>query len=401
MSKLLLKDLVIKKKKVLMRVDFNVPISGEKIIDDTRIRAALPSISYSLNQGAKLILMSHRGRPQSKPIGTQKSDHSLALCAKKLEELLGQSVYLAPDCIGPAIENYIEQLQPGQVILLENLRFHPAEEEPLTDFSFVKNLAKLGDCYVNDAFGTAHRKHASTFYLAACFPGKAAMGFLMQKEIEFLNAILIKPSQPFYAVMGGAKVSSKMSLLKTLIPKVQGFFIGGGMAYTFLKAQGHVIGDSLYEEPLLKEAKELMQSCQERAIACWLPIDHRVAKSAPSFSLNSIKITNEIPKGYYGGDIGPKTVSLFARELQKGSTIFWNGPLGIIEQPPFDQGTVEIAKVLSTLAATTVVGGGESIAALQANNLADKMTYLSTGGGATLEYIELGQLPCIEALSDN
>ncbi len=396
--KLSLTDLPIQGKKVLMRVDFNVPLDkNATITDDTRIAAALPSIRHVLSQGGALILMSHLGRPKEKKV----PELSLAPCAKRLAELLQQPVLIAPDCIGPEVEAMARTLKPGQVLLLENLRFHRGEEHPDDDPEFAKKLAQLGDFYVNDAFGTAHRAHSSTATIARYFPGKAAAGFLMEKEIRFLGEALLKPARPFYAIIGGAKISSKIGVLKALIPKVDALLIGGGMAYTFFKAQGWAIGDSICEDEWLNEARSIMEACRAKGVKLLLPVDNVMADQPRNGAHTKIIDPQQgIPAGFQGVDIGPGTIRLFTQQLQDAATVFWNGPLGIFEQSDFAKGTQAIAKVVAQLHATTIVGGGDSIAALQAAGLADKITHLSTGGGASLEFIEQGTLPGIEALSN-
>ncbi len=364
MKKLSLRDLPIEGKKIIMRVDFNVPLNKDGSIgDDTRIRESLPSIKYVLEKGGKLVLMSHLG----------KSGASLAPCAKRLSELLGKPVDF-PD-------------GTGNIILLENLRQNPAEEDPKKDPQFAKNLAELGDFYVNDAFGTAHRKHSSTYEIAEYFHGKAAMGFLMEKEYNYLTSILENPKTPFFAIVGGSKVSSKIGVLKSLIKKADKIFIGGAMAYTFLKAQGLPIGDSLCENEQIELAKELLKSGKIH-----LPKDTVIENT---------NIVSTIPSGAKGMDIGPETIKEWSLELQNAKTIFWNGPLGVFETPPFDKGTSSIAHTLANLKnATTIVGGGDSAAAINALNLASKFSHISTGGGASLELIEFGHLPGIDVLSN-
>lgn len=398
MQKLTLSHLDVKNKKVLMRVDFNVPLSktGE-ITDDTRIKASLPSIQYVLSHGGSVILMSHLGRPKGKP----EKEFSLAPCAKRLSELLKKPVEMAPDCVGAEVKALTKALKPGQVILLENLRFHKGEEHPDEDPAFVKELAELGDLYVNDAFGTAHRAHASTAAIASYFSGKAAAGFLMEKEIAFLGSALTHPTRPFYAIIGGAKISSKIGVLKALIYKVDGLLIGGGMAYTFFKAQGIPIGNSICEDDHVQEAKEVIDLCRKQGIKLMLPLDTVAVESMDDVS--EIKIMDSskgILNGYEGVDVGPKTIQAFTGVLKDAATIFWNGPLGVFEHPRFAAGTRAVAQAIGGLKATTIVGGGDSIAALQAIGAADKMSHLSTGGGAALEFIEYGTLPGIEVLSN-
>ncbi len=381
--KLSLKDLSIRGKRVLMRVDFNVPIEKGKITDDSRIKAALPSIEYVLKQGGSLILMSHLGRPKGK-----EADLTLAPCAKRLSDLLKKPVQMASDCVGPEVEKMASELQPGQVLLLENLRFHPEEEKP--ENGFVQKLAKLGDCYVNDAFGTAHRAHASTAVIAKFFPGKSAMGFLMEKEVDELAPLLKKAERPFYAIIGGAKISTKIGVIKKLLDLVDALFIGGGMTYTFLRAQGIPIGDSLNEEAEVVRSPKIH-----------LPVDIVIADSFSNDAKHKVvSIKEGIPAGWQGMDIGPETVKKWGEELKTASTIFWNGPVGVFEMPNFAEGTRGIAEILAKAHAKTIVGGGDSVAAVQQMGLGKKMTHLSTGGGASLEFLEFGHLPGIDALSD-
>jgi len=396
--KLSLKDLLVKGKKVLMRVDFNVPLDKNgKITDDTRIRASLPSIQYILERGGSIILMSHLGRPKNK----KTPDFSLAPCAQQLSQLLGKPVIMAKDCVGEEVRELVKDLQPGQILLLENLRFHEGEENPDKDPQFAKELASLGDLYVNDAFGTAHREHASTAVIAKYFPDKAAAGLLIEKELDFLGKALLDPKRPFYALIGGAKVSSKIGILKSLLEKADALLIGGGMAYTFFKAQGIPIGQSIHEDDFLNEAREILAAAKTINVKIILPIDQVIAdKVDADASKRIIDSATGIPDGMQGVDIGPKTIELFTNELKQASTLLWNGPLGVFEIPAFATGTQAIAKVIAGLKATTIVGGGDSIAALQAAGLADKVSHVSTGGGATLEFIEYGTLPGIEALSN-
>lgn len=396
--KLSLADLDVRGKKVLIRVDFNVPLDKQgKITDDSRIVASLPSIRYVIERGGSVILMSHLGRPK----GRFEAEFSLAPCAKKLSDLLGKKVTIAPDCVGPEVEELVQSLQPGQVLLLENLRFHEAEENPKKDPTFAKALASLGDLYVNDAFGTAHRAHSSTVDIAKYFPGKAASGFLLEKEIQFLGSIVGNPKRPFYALIGGAKISTKIGVLKALLKQVDKLLIGGGMAYTFFKAQGIAIGNSIHEDEFLQQAREILAFSREQKIPLLLPEDvvitDRIAEDAKA---QAVDVKQGIPDGWEGVDIGPKTVQKYSEGIQDAATVFWNGPMGIFEVKQFAKGTNAIAKAISELSATTIVGGGESIAAVEAAGVANKMTHLSTGGGAALEYLEYGTLPGLEALSD-
>lgn len=396
-AKLSLKDLALSGKRVLMRVDFNVPLDkNATILDDTRIRAALPSIKYVLDHGGSLVLMSHLGRPKG-----PSSEFSLTPCAKRLSELLGRPVQMAPDCVGNAVKTLVSHLKSGDIVMLENLRFHPAEEDPAKNPNFAKELASLGDCYVDDAFGAAHRAHSSIVEVARCFPNTAAAGFLLEKEIRFIGELCQNPPRPFFAIIGGAKISTKMGLLQTLIKKVDALFIGGGMAFTFLKAQGIEIGDSLCENDQIEAAKRILATAKEMNIPLFLPTDYMIAdKIAADASVRICSNQEKVPKGWRGVDIGPATIKLFEQNLQKAKAVIWNGPLGIFEIEPFAKGTEAIATMLSRLQATIVVGGGESVAAVQNLGLADRMTHVSTGGGASLEYLELGTLPGIEALSN-
>lgn len=397
-NKLSIANLKLKGKKVLMRVDFNVPIDAQgNIIDDTRIKASLPTIKYILDQGGSVILMSHLGRPKGVPT----PQFSLGPCAKRLLELLGKPVTMAPESIGPAVEQLAKNLQPGQVLMLENLRFHPAEEHPEQDPAFAKQLANLADIYVNDAFGTAHRAHTSTTEVPKYFPGKAAAGFLMEKELKFLGPIIQQPKRPFYALIGGAKISTKIGVLKSLLQKVDALFIGGGMAYTFFKAQGLPIGDSLHEDDLLGQAKDILAFSRSKGVKLYLPLDVVIVQTVNNDAPARVISTDKgIPNGWQGVDIGPKTVDNYLGKLKDVATVFWNGPMGIFELPNFAKGTNGIAHGLAQMDATTMVGGGESVAAVEAAGVADKMSHISTGGGAALEYIEFGTLPGIEALSD-
>jgi phosphoglycerate kinase len=392
--KLLVQDLPVKGKKVLVRVDFNVPLNKDgSIADDTRIREALPTIQYLLDQGAIVILMGHLGRPKSK----QDIQFSLGIVAKRLSQLIAAPVLFAPDCIGKDVEKMVGELKSGQVLLLENLRFYPAEEDPLSDPSFAKQLSQLADFYVNDAFGSAHRNHSSTATIAQFFPTRAALGLLMQKEIKFLDPLVTNPAHPFFACIGGAKIPTKIGMLKALVSKVDEFFIGGGMAFTFLKAQGIEIGDSIFDEKYLSIAKQFLKECPSRKIH--LPIDVVIADKDKS-NIKTILIKEQIPKGWQGLDIGPQTIEAWKKDLPRAATIFWNGPMGFFELPPFARGTEELAKTIASLQATTIVGGGDSIAAIQALGLISKFSHVSTGGAASLEYLEYGHLPGIDSASE-
>lgn len=388
MQKLTLKDLSLQGKRVLMRVDFNVPIDKGKISDDSRIRAALPSIEYVLGHGASLILMSHLGRPK----GPDK-ELSLAPCAKRLSELLQKQVQMAPDCVGSEVEKMAKGLHAGEILMLENLRFHTGEEAPDKDPAFAKSLASLGDCYVNDAFGTAHRAHASTAVIAKFFPKTSAMGFLIEKEVNELSPLLANPKRPFYAIIGGAKVSTKIGVIKQLLNKVDALFIGGGMIYTFLKADGIEIGASICEDAA--EVKDIPRDKLR------LPKDLVIAdRFANDANIKTISLGQNIPPGWQGMDIGPETVHEWSKELGKAATVFWNGPLGVFEMPHFAKGTKGIAERLANSKAKTIVGGGDSVAAIEQMGLQKRFAHLSTGGGASLEFLEFGHLPGIDALSN-
>lgn len=398
MNKLNIQDLDLKGKKILTRVDFNVPLSPDGAIsDDTRIQESLPTIRLILENGGKPILMSHLGRPKN----GWDPELSLAPCAKALSKLLNVPVKMANDCVGKEVQALADHLKQGEVLLLENLRFHEAEEHPDTDPHFAEQLASLGDIYVNDAFGTAHRLHSSTAVIAKYFPGKSSCGLLMQKELSFLGNLVTNPKRPFFAIIGGSKISSKIGVLQALIDKVDGLFIGGAMAFTFLKAQGVSIGNSLCEEDLVSTALQLINSCQNKKVPLWLPRDFVAADSiSEKANCQFASVTQGIPSGFQGVDIGPNTILQWRAELQKAGTVFWNGPLGVFEITYFATGTRKIAESLAQLKAVTIVGGGDSVAAVKQIHLDKKFTHLSTGGGASLEFIEHGSLPGVDALSD-
>jgi len=391
-----IKDLPLKKKKTLIRVDFNVPIDETgKITDDSRIEACLPTIRCVLKQGGIPILMSHLGRPKGEVVRM----YSLKPCAKVLADMLGSPVKMAPDSVGPKVEELAQNLREGECLLLENLRFHIGEEKPKEDPSFVEKLAKLADLYINDAFATAHRKHASTYFIVKHFPKKAAAGFLLEKEIKFLGDHLLKPRRPFYAIIGGAKISTKLGVINTLIEKVDALFVGGAMAYTFLHGKGVPIGASLYEPNLLDKAMGIMDSFQEAQVRFNLPTDHVAVKQIRAGAPTKIVDNKQgIPEQFYGVDIGPATVETYSEELKNAQTIFWNGPLGVFEIEAFAKGTRAVAQALASVNAAKIVGGGDSVAAIRQANLSHQFTHLSTGGGASLEYVEHGTLPGIEAL---
>ena len=392
MAKKTVRDVDLRKKRVLVRVDFNVPLKEGRITDDTRITAALPTLNYILDQkGASLVIMSHLGRPK-KP----DKENSLEPVAVRLSELLGKKVTLAPDCIGAETEAVVRAMKPGDVVLLENVRFHPEEEK--NDPEFARKLASLGDVYVNDAFGTAHRAHASTEGVAKILPGVA--GFLMEKEIKFLGGVFENPAKPFVAIIGGAKVSTKIAVLESLLPRVTTMIIGGGMSYTFLKVQGHSVGKSLVEEDLLSTAKSFLEKAKSSGAEVLLPVDHRVGSEFSESAKAELVDSVDIPEGKISMDIGPKSAALFRERILKAKTVLWNGPVGVFEFPEFSKGTLEIAKAVADCKGITVVGGGDSVAAVNQFGLADRITHVSTGGGASLELLEGKQLPGVVALQD-
>lgn len=385
-----LKDIELQGKKVLMRADFNVPLKDGRITDDTRIQAALPTIKYIIEQGASLILMSHLGRPKDGP----SPEFSLAPIAERLSELLGDSVAMAPDCIGTEVEEMAAALETGKVLLLENVRFYA--EETKNDPDFAAKLAKLGNVYVNDAFGTAHRAHASTEGIARILPGSA--GFLIQKEVEAFAPLLGNPPKPMVAVIGGAKVSSKIGVLESLLPNCSTLIIGGGMTYTFLKAQGHEIGKSLLEEDYIQTAAELMEKAKAANVEILLPIDHVVASEFSETAEPETVDAIDIPAGKIGMDVGPKTLEKIRPVIAGAKSIIWNGPMGVFEFSNFEKGTRSVAEMIAESKGTTVVGGGDSVAAANKFNLADRMSHVSTGGGASLEFLEGKSLPGIAIL---
>jgi phosphoglycerate kinase len=399
MSKLSIKDLQLSNKRVFMRVDFNVPLDENgRVTDDTRIRETLPTIEYALRHGARLILCSHLGRPKGKP----NAKMSLKPVAERLRVLLdhvmgpSENVGFSPDCIGTQAVEMSQKLEKGQALLLENVRFH-AEEEA-NDEQFSKELAKLAELYVNDAFGTAHRAHASTVGITK-FVEKSAAGLLMQKELEYLGKALTHPQHPFLAILGGAKVSDKIGVIQHLMTKVDGIIIGGGMAYTFLKAQGHEIGKSLLEADKIDLAKHLLADAKARNLKFLLPVDHVVADKFDAHA-HPEQVT-EIPADKLAMDIGPKSVELFSAEIAKARTIVWNGPMGVFEFENFAKGTRAIAKaVAANSGAISIVGGGDSVAAVHDAGVAEKITHISTGGGASLEFLEGKKLPGVEALTN-
>jgi 3-phosphoglycerate kinase len=392
MAKLTVKDLDLKNKTVLMRADFNVPLDGDlNITDDTRIRETLPTIRYVLSSGAKkLVLMSHLGRPDGKRV----DKYSLKPVAKKLADLLGEKINFLNDCVGPDVKTAVEGSKE-RVILLENLRYH-AEEEG-NDENFAKQLASLADVFVNDAFGTAHRAHASTAGVDKFL--KSAAGFLLEKEIKYLGDAVGNPQKPFMVILGGAKVSDKIGVIENLLPKCDAIIIGGGMAYTFLKAQGKSIGNSKLEKDKLDLAKAILDKAAAMKKEIVLPIDHVVVEIVDPNAKSEI-VGEQIPDGKIAVDIGPKTIELFDSKLKSAKTIVWNGPLGIFEMDAFSKGTAEVGKFVAGLKAVTIIGGGDTAAAVAKFKLQDKMTHISTGGGASLEFLEGKTLPGIAALTD-
>lgn len=393
MTKLSITDLDLTGKRVFIRVDFNVPVDGGKVSDDTRIRAAIPTIKYAFEHGAKVILASHLGRPKGKP----DTKYSLAPVAKQLSSQLGQEVPLAPDCIGPEVKKMVDDLQDGQAILLENLRFHAEEEK--NDEGFARELASLADHYVNDAFGTAHRAHASTVGMTK-FVSQSAAGLLMQKELEYLGKVLVDPEKPFVVILGGAKVSDKIEIIQNLLKTADALLIGGAMAYTFLKANRVEIGQSLVELDKLELARNLEKEAKQKGVKLILPMDHVVVdKSNQDAAPRTIPIGKTRP-GQAGLDIGLGTVKLFSAEIEKAKMVLWNGPMGMFELKPFDRGTVAVARSVANSTATSIVGGGDSVAAVTEAGVADKISHISTGGGASLEFLSGIELPGVAALTN-
>ncbi len=392
MAKLTLKDIELRNKTVLVRADFNVPQDASlNITDDTRIRATIPTLKYILEQGAKkLVLISHLGRPDGKPV----AKYSLKPVAARLKELLGKDVLFLSDCVGANIKPAIDKSK-ASVILLENLRFHPEEEA--NDANFAKQLASLADIFVDDAFGTAHRAHASTEGVTHFL--KSAAGFLLEKEIKYLGGAIENPQKPFMVILGGAKVADKIGVIENLLPKCDSIIIGGGMAYTFLKAQGKQIGNSRLEKEKLDLAKTILDKARQLNKEILLPIDNLVVDNIDAHA--KVEVVGEnIPEGKIAVDIGPKTIKLFEEKLKSAKTIVWNGPLGIFEMDAFSQGTQEVAKFISNLKAISIIGGGDTAAAITKFKLEDKMSHISTGGGASLEFLEGKTLPGLAALTD-
>jgi len=394
MPKKTIEDIDVRGKRVLVRVDFNVPLNRDTgaISDDSRIRASLPTIKYLVDHRAKVIICSHLGRPQGKVV----EDLRMSPIGERLSQLMGLPVAMASDCIGPEVESKAGALKEGDILVLENLRFHPEEEKD--DVGFARKLANLADIYVNDAFGTAHRAHASTVGVARYLP--AVAGLLMDKELRVMEKLLHDPERPWGCIVGGAKVSDKIGLLQNMLRKVDTLLVGGGMAATFLKAQGYEVGQSLVEDDKLDLARKLLREARDLKVPFVLPVDAVVAGEIKAGVPAAVVPTTDIPVGGQIVDIGPRSIALFQDELEKCRTIMWNGPVGIYEIPQFARGTGAIASFLSTLGATTVIGGGSSAEVVQEMGLADKMTHVSTGGGATLRFLEGATLPGVEVLLD-
>jgi phosphoglycerate kinase len=397
MNKVSVRDINFRGQKVLLRVDFNVPLDDkQQITDDRRIREALPTIKKIMGDGGKVIACSHLGRPKGGP----DPKYSLRSCAKHLAELLGKPVLFAEDCIGPEAGNMVDKMQPGEVLLLENLRFHPEEEKNNPEFA--KKLAAPADIYVNDAFGSAHRAHASTEGVTHYFKQSVA-GFLMEKELQYLGQALSNPKRPFAAILGGAKISGKIDVIKSLFDKVDILVIGGGMVFTFAKAMGYEIGDSLLEADKVELAREILAKAQNSKVKLVFPTDAVIASEISDTAQTKVVPIEKIPAGMKGLDIGPDSIRLFSEVLAPAKTILWNGPMGVFEHKPFAKGTLEIAKLLADLTgkgAITVVGGGDSAAAVSEAGLDDRLTHVSTGGGASLEFLEGKVLPGVAALTD-
>ncbi|MDK2858346.1 MAG: phosphoglycerate kinase [Verrucomicrobiota bacterium] len=398
MNKMTLRDLDVQGKRVLMRVDFNVPVKDGKVTDDTRITAALPSINYVLEHGGSLVLMSHRGRPN----GEKNMEFTLKPAADRLAELVDAKVTLAPDVIGPEVKALVDGLKAGEILVLENVRFYKEEEgkkcTPEEQEAFARELAGFGDVYVDDAFGTAHRAHASmavvTKYIDQC-----AAGFLLEKEIEYLGKTLEAPEKPFVAIIGGAKISGKIDVVTNLMKKCDAILIGGGMAYTFYKAKGLSIGNSLVEEDKVELAREILAQAESKKVKLMLPVDNIAADRFAADAATKI-VGETIEDGWMALDIGPKTIELYSAEIAKAKTVVWNGPMGCFEMAPFAKGTFAICQAVADSDSVSIIGGGDSVAAVNQSGLADKMSHVSTGGGASLEFMEGKQLPGIVALTD-
>lgn len=390
MNKVTIKDIDVKGKKVLVRVDFNVPIIDGKITDDNRIVEAIPTIKYLLENGASVILMSHLGRPD----GKFNEEFSLKPVAKRLSELMGMNVVMASDVVGDSAKSLAKDLKAGEVMLLENLRFEAGEEA--NDEEFTKALASLGEVYVNDAFGTAHRKHASTYGLAKFLP--SAIGFLIEKELSVIVDNINNPVRPFVGILGGAKVADKLSIVNALLDKVDTLIIGGGMSYTFQKAQGYSIGNSLLDESKINDTLEMVKKAKEKGVNLLLPVDYVIAKDIKDVASKKMIDTPNIPDGYMGVDIGEKTIKLYTDAIKNAKTVIWNGPMGVFEQEEFAVGTNKVAIALTEIDGTTIIGGGDSASAIINMGLQDKITHISTGGGASLKLFEGKELPGVAVI---
>ena len=390
MNKVTIKDIDVKGKKVLVRVDFNVPIIDGKITDDNRIVEAIPTIKFLLENGASVILMSHLGRPD----GKFSEEFSLKPVAKRLSELMGMNVVMANDVVGDSAKSLAKDLKAGEVMLLENLRFEAGEEA--NDEEFTKALASLGEVYVNDAFGTAHRKHASTYGLAKYLP--SAIGFLIEKELSIIVDNINNPVRPFVGILGGAKVADKLSIVNALLDKVDTLIIGGGMSYTFQKAQGYSIGNSLLDESKINDTLEMVKKAKEKGVNLLLPVDYMIAKDIKDVASKRMIDTPNIPDGYMGVDIGEKTIKLYTDAIKSAKTVIWNGPMGVFEQEEFAVGTNKVAIALTEIDGTTIIGGGDSASAIINMGLQDKITHISTGGGASLKLFEGKELPGVAVI---
>lgn len=389
MNKKTVKDIDLKGKRVFMRVDFNVPMADGKVTDDKRIKAALPTIQYVLEQGASVLLASHLGRPRGGP----SPEFSLKAASEALAALLGKPVQMAPDCVGPEVEALAKALQPGDVLMLENTRFHAGEEK--NDLDLAKQMAALADVYVNDAFGSAHRAHSSTEGIARFLP--AVSGFLMEQELEYLGRAVANPEHPYVAILGGAKISDKILVVETLLSKCDKLIIGGGMANTFLAAKGLNMQDSLVEEASLETAKSILANVGDKFV---LPVDAVIADKFDAEAASQVVDVDKIPAGWRMLDVGPKTLDLYRAVLADAKLVVWNGPVGVFEFPKFAEGTFALAKLLAESSATTVIGGGDSASAVKKAGVAKQMTHVSTGGGASLEFLEGKELPGVAALND-
>jgi phosphoglycerate kinase len=390
MNKLSISQLELEAKRLFIRVDFNVPLEAGDVQDDTRIRAALPTIQHGVDSGGRIILASHLGRPK----GKRHPDMSLQPAAKRLSELLGKPVGFCDQTVGPEVKKLVETLQDGEVLLLENLRFDPGETKNNPDFA--RQLAELAELYVNDAFGTAHRAHASTVGMVEHFP-QAAAGFLMEKELHYLDMALSSPPRPFTGLLGGAKVSDKMEVVKNLLDKVDRLLIGGGMAYTFLRAKGIDTGKSLVEEDKIDLAREILDHAGGKLE---LPRDHVVAAAFDEKAARKTVPIEEVPEGWMGLDIGPETISAYRAIISESKMVVWNGPMGVFEKEPFAEGTLRLAEAVASSDATSLVGGGDSVSAVHKSGVADRITHISTGGGASLEFLAGFELPGVEVLTD-